>query len=75
MKKILEFFELQMKRQYSFIDDDYDFGDDEDDRERIFPKKNHEGNVHVPESRHNARSGTIGSFSSITSKYNNIYRK
>lgn len=61
-----------MKRKYSFADD-YRFENVEFDNEKSFLKKNHQRNLHVPQSRTNARSGTIGSFSSITSKYNNIY--
>lgn len=30
-------------------------------------------NWHTPQSRANARPGTVGSFSSITSMYNNVY--
>lgn len=61
-----------MKRKYSFADD-YHFENDEFDNEKSILKKNHQRKLHVPQSRANARSGTIGSFSSITSKYNNIY--
>lgn len=61
-----------MKRKYSLFDD-YHFDNDEADSEKSFLKKNHQRKLHVPQSRTNARSGTIGSFSSITSKYNNIY--
>lgn len=63
---------MKMKRKYSFVDN-YSFENGEIDDEKSFLKKNHQRNVHVPQSRYNARSGTIGSFSSITSKYNNIY--
>jgi hypothetical protein len=58
-----------MRQQYSF----YDNSNDEDYQERPQKRTIFRRNLHVPQSRETAKSGTIGSFSSITSRYNNIY--
>lgn len=57
-----------MKR-YSFI---REFEDNDDNGYRqLSPRKRR--NWHNPQSRSSARSGTIGSYASITSPFNNVY--
>lgn len=58
-------------KQYSFIDDSEGLEDSFGNDDRILKKPRR--HLHRPESRETARSGTLGSFASITTKYNNIY--
>jgi len=63
-------------KSYSFLNENYDdFDNNESYDDNDFQiRKRKRRNWHNPESRHNARSGTVGSFSSITQKsFNNIY--
>jgi len=54
---------------YSFLKEVYDsFNDD-----NFMVKKRIRRGWHTPESRLNARKGSVGSYASITAKYNNIY--
>ena len=57
---------------YSF-EKEAGYGFDQDNYPSSNQRKRIRRNWHVPESRHNARSGSLGSFSSITSMYNNVY--
>lgn len=56
-------------QSYSFLKEVYSSFDDE---KPVYRKRVRKG-WHTPESRHNARSGTLKSFASITTKYNNVY--
>lgn len=62
-------------KQYSFLDNEnYHLEDDNNHISNPVIRKSRK-RLHVPERRENARSDTLGSFASITSKYNNIYFK
>jgi len=56
-----------MKKQYSFGDDSYESNGSYLQRMRV------RRNWHTPQSRETARNNTLGSFSSITTRYNNVY--
>ena len=57
-------------RSYSFLKEVYNsFNNDE---APVYRKRVRKG-WHTPESRMNVRNGTLGSFASITAKYNNVY--
>ena len=61
-------------KPYSFLDENYDIDNDNYDDDFQIRKRKIRRNWHTPQSRHNARLGTVGSYSSITQKpFNNIY--
>lgn len=57
-------------KSYSFLKEVYNSFDDES---TMYRKRVRKG-WHTPQLRMNARNGTLGSFASITTKYNNVYR-
>lgn len=64
-------------KSYSFlkeVNNSFSYGDDDNPRNINYSKRIRR-NWHTPQSRANARLGSVGSFSSITSKYNNVYRQ
>lgn len=59
---------------YSFLKENgYDGYDNNNNNYPVNQRRKVRRNWHVPQSRSNARPGTVGSFSSITSMYNNVY--